>query len=117
MRIFVCVLVMGCSGNSAVPPDFATSDMAVTSKPTAKISATPDVVGFVTRLDGSGSTNAMSFAWRFTQVPSASALTDAALSTTTGPTPTFDPDAGGIYVVQLTVTAPDGTSDVASAIV
>jgi hypothetical protein len=109
MRIFLCALMMGCSSNSSVPPDFAVSDMAMPVVPKAKIAYTSDVVGFVTRLDGSGSTDAQTYAWHFAQVPSGSALTDAALSTTSGPTPTFDPDVGGIYVVQLTVSGPDGS--------
>src|SRR5262245_46123109 len=109
MRIFVCMLMMGCSSSSSTPPDFAASDMAMPQKPTAKIAYTADVVGFVTRLDGSGSIDAQTYAWHFAQVPAARAVTDVALSTTSGPTPTFDPDVGGIYVVQLTVSGPDGS--------
>jgi hypothetical protein len=83
-------------------------DLAVAPK--AMIAATPDVVGFVTRLDGSASVGAAKYAWHFAQVPPASTLTDSAFSTSTGPTPTFDPDLGGVYRVQLTITAGDGTT-------
>jgi hypothetical protein len=101
------LLLVGCGSNNSAPADFAVSDLAVSPSPKAKIGYTADVVGFVTRLDGSGSTGAPTYAWHFAQVPAGSALTDAALSTTTGPTPTFDPDVGGIYVVQLTVNGSD----------
>src|SRR4051812_10939973 len=113
MRILVCALMIGCSGNPAAPQDFAAADLAVATGPTAKIDFTADFVGFVTRLDGTGSTDAQTYAWHFTQVPAASTLTDAALSTTTGPTPTFDPDVGGIYGVQLTV---NGTASATASI-
>ena len=62
MRIFVCVWLLGCSGNSAVTPDLGGSDLAMPVTPKAKIAYTADVVGFVTRLDGTGSTDAQKLA-------------------------------------------------------
>jgi hypothetical protein len=104
------LMVAACDSKSSEPADLALpADLAM--GPKAMISATPDVVGFVTRLDGSASLNAAKYTWHFAQVPPASVLTDSAFSTTTGPTPTFDPDLGGVYRVQLTVTAADGTTD------
>src|SRR5581483_10277937 len=82
-------------------------DVGGFAPPTAVISATPDLVGFATRLDATGShgyTSSLGYAWHFLQVPPASTVTDASLSSATGPAPSFDPDLGGDYKVQLTVT-------------
>jgi hypothetical protein len=114
MRIFVCVLLcVGCTQSGPSSADLAQPDLAASSKPTAHFSATPDVVGFVSRLDGSGSSDpqnrTLTYLWHFVAVPPGSKLDDTAFSG--GPTPTFDPDLGGTYTVQLTVTAPDSSSD------
>jgi hypothetical protein len=106
-RLLACsLLIAGCSSNAS--PDAATPDLA---SPTvqATITATPDLVGFATRLDGSQSSDpqgrALSFAWHFTSVPTGSTVGDAQLSSTSDAMVSFEPDLGGMYTVQLTVTA------------
>ncbi len=103
--------MVGCKSGTTTPADMAQPSGDLSLGAQAKIIATPDLVGFVTRLDGSQSVHASSFEWHFLQVPVGSRLTDASLSTTTGPTPTFDPDVGGVYQVRLSVTGPDDHSD------
>src|SRR4051794_15604723 len=103
MRIFVCALLcVACTQSGPSTADLAQPDLAAPSKPTAHLSATPDVVGFVSRLDGSGSSDpqnrVLTYLWHFVAVPSGSKLDDTAFSG--GPTPTFDPDLGGTYTVQ-----------------
>jgi WD40-like Beta Propeller Repeat len=96
-----------------MPPD-------LTPHPVAVIQSTPDLVGFVTRLDGSGSSDplgrALTYGWRFISVPVGSAISAAALMPSASAiTPSFDPDLGGTYTVELTVSAPDGTQGVTTA--
>jgi hypothetical protein len=118
VRLAYACLLVGCSNSGGGAPDLAVPDGGALT-PTAQITSTPDLVGFVTRLDGTGSRDpagrALTFAWHFSSVPAGSAITDASLSSTSSPTPTFEPDLGGAYGVSLTVTAPDGASGTASA--
>jgi hypothetical protein len=66
-------------------------------------------VNAVVTLDGSESyapdRAALGFAWRFVSVPTGSGRTDADISTRTTAQAQFRPDAPGIYVLALTVTA------------
>ena len=109
-----------CGAGAPVAPDLGVPDGGALT-PTAKIAATPDLVGFVTRLDGSGSRDpagrALTYAWHFAAVPAGSQVVDASLSTASGPTPTFKPNRGGDYGVTLTVTTPDGVTGSAAATV
>lgn len=80
--------------------------------PTALISVAPDLVGFPTKLDGSGSVDpaggALRYAWHFVKQPPGSTVTDADL--TQVPTPSFSPDKGGAWTVALTVSNGGGDS-------
>lgn len=121
MRRVACVVLLlasACSSSNG-PADLGTPDLGPSdggSGTVAVISATPDLVGFVTRLDGSGSKGQnLTYAWHFVAVPQNSAITDASLSSTTSPTPSFDPDLGGVYQIQLTVTAPEGVNATTTA--
>jgi hypothetical protein len=105
----VCVAAVAlCSGcaqpSGGVSPDF-----------TAAFVASVDLVGFPTRLDASPSTDAaglpLSFAWHFASTPPGSHVADPALSSTSGAQVVFEPDLGGDYVVELTVSVPDGRYD------
>src|SRR5579862_7291341 len=120
VRLVSACLLAACGNNGGGAPDLAAPDGGGLV-PTAQLASTPDLVGFVTRLDGSGSRDpagrALTYAWHFTSVPQGSTIADASLSSTTSPTPTFEPDLGGAYGVSLTVTAPDGASGGASATV
>src|SRR5439155_14990207 len=62
-------------GDLAIPPDLLPHPVAV-------IQATPDLVGFLTKLDGTGSTDPLSrtltYSWRFVAVPSGSTLDGSA---------------------------------------
>lgn len=64
----------------------------------------PDMTGNLVTLDGSGSSDAdldtLTYSWTFTSVPTGST---AAFSSTTVVSPTFTPDVGGSYVVNLVV--------------
>lgn len=93
-----------CGSNASGPSDMAMPDMAA---PVVAITATTDFVGFPTQLDGSGSTGseALTYLWRVLEVPRGSAVTDASLSSTGDPRPTLEPDRGGHYVIELTVSA------------
>lgn len=93
-----------------------------TPHPTAKIVATPDYAGLASQLDASGSTDpqgrVLTYRWHFQSVPTGSAIVDTALMPgATAKRPTFVSDLGGTYVVTLTVTAPDASSDTATAMV
>jgi len=71
------------------------------------------VLGNTANLDGSGSfdTNGdpLTYAWSITSVPGGSVITDADLSDAMAVNPSFTPDIGGDYVVQLIVN--DGSVD------
>ncbi len=102
-------------------------DLAAPS-PHALFVAVPDLVGFITTLNGSSSTDprgrALSYGWKLTAAPSCSHLGDDPFSAmpeaTPSPSPTpvgpssahtaFLPDCGGTYSVTLTVTTADGSS-------
>jgi hypothetical protein len=88
--------------------DGGNGDLGPTT-PTAAIQATPDLVGFPTALDGSGSTDpngrTLAYSWHIVAAPSGSMVGDAALSSTSAAQVTFSPDLGGDYQVQLTVAA------------
>lgn len=103
---------VGCGGNSSGPPrDLGTDQSAVVdmapATPVARITVAAALVGFPTSLDGSGSTGVdalpLAYRWRFTQVPPGSTVTDDALSSKTEPKPSFEPDLGGDYGVQLEI--------------
>lgn len=70
--------------------------------------------GTTVNLNGSGSyddntqTNLLQYAWTFVSVPTGSAVTTLTAANTM--TPSFVPDFGGNYVVQLVVTDQDGLS-------
>ena len=72
----------------------------------------PDLVGFASALDGSGSTDpagrGLSYQWHFASVPEGSTLTDAAFSDPAAAMTAFQPDVGGAYLVTLVVATPDG---------
>ncbi len=121
MRIAFCLgllAVQGCgsdggAGNDlAVPPDLSSVG------PTALINAAPDLVGFDTVLDGSQSADslgrALSYKWHLVSAPAGSAITDAALSSTSAVKITFAPDLGGDYQIALEVSTTDGAGGAAS---
>lgn len=88
--------------------------------PVAVIASTPDLVGFLTRLDGTGSTDPMSraltYSWRFVAVPPGSTIDATSLKpSAVSDKPTFDPDRGGTYTVELTAIAPDGSHGITTA--
>ncbi len=108
-------LAAGCSsleipvaagaGDGGAPADMTTLPIAVaTSK--------PDLVGFSTTLDGSGSSDplgsALTFAWSVEQAPAGSTITTAALTSTSAVKTGFEPDRGGLYKIGLSVTTSDG---------
>jgi hypothetical protein len=102
----------GCSEPPAASPDLA-------PRATARIGVLPDVVGFATALDGTTSTGPMgetptSYEWHFASVPQGSAISDAALSSTTDGKVRFEPDLGGDYQIALTITTPGDGSDTAT---
>jgi hypothetical protein len=96
-----------------------TSDMTAPMI-SATFDATPDLVGFTTKLDASKSADSvgrtLGFAWHFTAVPSGSMVDDSKLSATTGAMVSFEPDLGGIYTVQLTVTAGSDSAMTSNAV-
>lgn len=80
--------------------------------------AGPDQVvplGQMVQLDGSDSTDPdgdpLTYQWAFLQVPAGSGVTGASLSDPTAVDPTFTPDLGGTYVLELTVSDGSGASD------
>lgn len=89
--------------------------------PQPKITATPDLVGFTSALDGSGSTDpagrTLSFGWRFESVPQGSKVTNASLSAASAAQTTFEPDLGGTYTVTLRVQAGDDVNEVTKDVV
>src|SRR4051794_38797505 len=110
---FFALLVCGCDfGVSGI--DGGGGDMAAPGAPVAKITATPDVVGFATKLSALESSDAagrtLTYMWHITATPSGSTITDAALSSATDAQPTFEPDLGGDYTLELTVSAGDDSS-------
>jgi hypothetical protein len=136
--------VAGCGKITleAVGPDLATGDdlgvpdlgvemggSDAGSPVTPVIVAKPDIVGYPTLLDGSGSTDALgrtlSFTWHITKVPAGSVVADTCgalpngfqpcLTSTNTAKPSFEPDLGGDYAVQLTVTATGAMTDSATA--
>ena len=97
--------------------DTATDQVRVTAQenqaPTANAGPDRSVqTGSDVQLDGSGSSDPeggqLSFSWSFSSRPSES---DAQLSGANSPNPTFTADVAGDYVVQLTVTDPEGATD------
>ncbi len=80
--------------------------------PHPMFTATPDLVGFTSAVDGSGSSDpagrTLTYQWHFTAVPQGSALTDASFADGGAVMTTFEPDVGGEYDVTLIVTTPDG---------
>ena len=101
----LAVAVTGVAGDGGV-----TGDM--TMLPVPMINAKPDLVGFVTSLDGSGSTDplgsALTLTWAIEQVPSGSTITTASLTSTAASKTAFEPDLGGLYKISLTAAATDG---------
>ncbi|HEY2747863.1 MAG TPA: hypothetical protein VGL86_24745 [Polyangia bacterium] len=97
-------------GDGGAPPDLGMADMIML--PVPAIAAKPDLVGFTTSLDGSGSTDSLgdtlTLTWTIDAVPTGSAITTAALSSTSASKVTFEPDRGGVYKIALTAAAPDG---------
>ncbi|HEX4456348.1 MAG TPA: PKD domain-containing protein [Polyangia bacterium] len=103
---------IGCSQSSSATHAGAGGGATAGSgpQPTAIIASTPDYVGLVTALDGSGSSDsagrALTYAWNVLSAPSGSAVTGGG----SNPTFTFVGDRGGDYVVALTVTTASGAS-------
>ena len=120
MRFASCLLLVaqGCGGGGGTGDLAVPADLASTA-PTAAIAATPDLVGFDTALDGSGSSDplgrTLTFAWHVVSAPPGSAVVDATLSSTSGAKVSFAPDLGGDYLVQLTVSTSDGASAMTQA--
>lgn len=106
------VTAQGLGGGDMAMPDMLTL-------PTAMITAKPDLVGFVTSLDATGSSDplgqTLTYKWAIASAPSGSQITSASLSSATASKPTFAPDLGGVYQVALTVTASDGRAGTTTA--
>jgi WD40-like Beta Propeller Repeat len=104
------VAVKAGSGDGVDLSDTTPPDMTMVPDPV--VTAKPDLVGFVTSLDGSGSTDplgsSLTFAWAIEQAPAGSQIKTASLTSTTATKTSFEPDLGGLYKVALTVTASDG---------
>jgi hypothetical protein len=122
MRFAFCVgilLTQGCGSGGGAGQDLAAPDLA-TTVPTASVTGKPDLVGFVSMLDGSGSTDPLgrplTFKWRILSVPGGSAIADSSLSSTSGSVITFEPDLGGDYQFQLDVTSDGGIGTIAAKI-
>ncbi|MCU1277974.1 MAG: hypothetical protein JWM53_1520, partial [bacterium] len=85
-------------------------DMLQLPKPV--VTAKPDLVGFITNLDASASSDplggALTFTWAIQLAPAGSTITTAALVSTTATKTSFEPDRGGVYKVALTASASDG---------
>jgi MYXO-CTERM domain-containing protein len=81
--------------------------------PQPMIAAMPDLVGFASTVDGSGSTDpsgrSLTYLWHLSSVPQGSALTDAAFADPSAAMTTFEPDVGGAYGVTLAVSTADGS--------
>ncbi len=94
---------IGGQGTSSVN-DAATVDSI---KPSIQVKT--DLVGFATKLDGSGSTSlsggSLTYQWSFTSVPAGSKVTSSSLSLASAVNPTVQPDLGGDYRIRLTVTS------------
>lgn len=104
------VLTLSVDANGGGDDLSMPADMTV--MPNAVIAAKPDLVGFTTSLDGSGSNDplgdTLGYAWAVQQAPAGSQVTTASLASTTNVKTTFAPDLGGVYKIALTVTASDG---------
>jgi hypothetical protein len=84
------------------------------------IDVAPDLVGFPSALDAGRSTDTLgrplTFAWHFISVPAGSTIDDSKLMTVTATQVKFEPDLGGIYTVQLTVTAGSDSAMTSNAV-
>jgi hypothetical protein len=104
------LVVRDPSGAASAPSTVAVS--TVNSPPVANAGPDQSVAGgALAQLTGAGSTDAdgdaLSYAWQFVQIPSASA---ARLEDANTVSPTFFPDRRGTFVVRLTVFDPSGAS-------
>jgi hypothetical protein len=109
MRTLLLLAALACVCDDVSSPDMAGTDDLAASDVRAVVATKADLVGFASELDGSGSSDsqsrALSYGWHFTGVPAGSTITDASLSSTSNAKVSFEPDLGGDYTVELTVTA------------
>lgn len=124
MRIWCWLLplaAIGCNSSSAQHAPGGSGagggDVGANVLPVALVTSTPDYVGLVTALDGSGSSDpagrALTYAWSVVATPSGSMVTGGG----SNPTFTFVGDRGGDYTVALTVTTPSGATSMTTATV
>jgi len=102
------------AGNTSIPVETKVTVDLTLLPPVANAGEDQNVLtGQVVTLDGSGSYDpqgsAITFRWRFIEVPQRSTVTDASLSDAVSAKPTFTPDKDGTYWLQLIVN--DGVFD------
>jgi hypothetical protein len=105
------LLLVGLGLLAGCPAEDAPPDLAPRIAPSVQV--TTDVVGYPTRLDASGSSDAegrtLGYAWEVVSVPPGSQVTTATLSARSGAQVSFEPDLGGEYQLRVTAAA-DGES-------
>lgn len=104
----------GGTGGSGASGGSGGTGGTVGTEVVADIQADPDLVGFSTKLDGSESSasgdGSLEYAWEILSAPDGSSITTESLSSSSAAEVTFNPDFGGDYEVELTVSS-DGESD------
>ncbi|MGE0325492.1 MAG: TolB family protein [Polyangiaceae bacterium] len=86
----------------------------VLQDPTLDVKSTPDLVGFVTTLDATASTDPegenLSFSWVLRSAPQNSQVSDSSLDVSSPGLARFLGDKGGSYTFNVTATTPDNRS-------
>ena len=95
--------------------DTATVTLGVTTQPVANAgSDASSTVSSSVSLDGSSSSDSdgdsLTHSWVFSSVATGSSLSDSDITSANSATPSFTPDAGGSYVLELTVNDGNGGS-------